>query len=77
PDYWTVPGILCGCLPGGIPILIASAIMPPDVIADLTHKVRLTSECQRIAISNEKCNIAPLVHLMQHSGDSYADLYIL
>ncbi|KAK0435752.1 P-loop containing nucleoside triphosphate hydrolase protein [Armillaria borealis] len=77
PDYATAPGILRGRLPGGLPILVASATMPPDVITDLTHKVGLTSECRRIAISNEKRNIALSVRLIQHAGDSYADLFTL
>ncbi|KAK0440512.1 hypothetical protein EV421DRAFT_2020286 [Armillaria borealis] len=34
PDYTTTPR---GRLPGGLPILVASATMPPDVITDLTH----------------------------------------
>ncbi len=73
-DYSIAPGLLRGRLPGGVPVLIASATLPRDVITDIQITVGLTDQCRCISLSNEKPNIALSVRLLQHPEDSFADL---
>ncbi len=76
-DYSIAPGLLRGRLPAGVPVLLASATLPRDVITDIQATVGLTDMCRRISLSNEKPNIALSVRLLQHPEDSFADLMAL
>ncbi|THU97464.1 P-loop containing nucleoside triphosphate hydrolase protein, partial [Dendrothele bispora CBS 962.96] len=64
-------------LPSGLPVLLASATMPPDVIQDIFFKLGLPLNCPRIAVSNAKHNVALSVRVMQHPQKTYADLLFL
>lgn len=69
--------VLVGRIPSGVPIVAGSATMPQDVILDILKKLRLRSDCARVAVSNEKKNIALSVRILQHPQDSFADLMSL
>lgn len=57
-------------MPSGVPILAASSTMPRDVITDIQHKLGLPQDCARIAVSNEKPNIALSVRILQQHYSS-------
>ncbi|KAF9011536.1 P-loop containing nucleoside triphosphate hydrolase protein [Hymenopellis radicata] len=63
-------------MPSGVPVLIASATLPPEVMNDIQYKLRLT-DCRVISVSNEKLNVALSVRLLQFPSNSYADLITL
>ncbi|THU76352.1 P-loop containing nucleoside triphosphate hydrolase protein [Dendrothele bispora CBS 962.96] len=64
-------------LPSGLPVLLASATMPPDVTQDIVFKLGLPLDCPRVAVSNAKLNVALSVRVMQHPQKTYADLLFL
>ncbi|KAF9047215.1 P-loop containing nucleoside triphosphate hydrolase protein [Rhodocollybia butyracea] len=76
PEYAEL-GKLLSRLPSGVPVLLASATMPEDVISDVIFKVGVSSGCERVAVSNAKHNVALSVRILQHLTSTYADLYSL
>lgn len=70
-------GKLLARLPSGLPVLLASATMPEEVIKDILFKVGLTPECERVAVSNAKYNVALSIRILQHPTTTYADLFSL
>ncbi|KAF9073234.1 P-loop containing nucleoside triphosphate hydrolase protein [Rhodocollybia butyracea] len=76
PEYAQLTKLLAR-LPSGLPVLLASATMPEDVIHDVLFKVGLPQDSARIAVSNAKYNIALSVRILQHPGSTYADLFTL
>ncbi|KAJ7692229.1 P-loop containing nucleoside triphosphate hydrolase protein [Mycena rosella] len=76
PDFSNLH-ILLGRMPSGLPVIAASATMPKDVILDILKKLRLRADCARVAVSNEKPNVALSVRIIQHPQDTFADLMAL
>jgi superfamily II DNA helicase RecQ len=73
PEYSKL-GTLRPRLPGGLPICVASATMPPLVKAEVTTKLGISGDHVDIAISNEKPNAALSVRTLHHPQGTYADL---
>ncbi|KAJ3816872.1 P-loop containing nucleoside triphosphate hydrolase protein, partial [Lentinula raphanica] len=76
PEYAEL-GKLLARLPSGLPVLLASATMPEDVLRDVLFKVGLPQNPARVAVSNAKQNVALSVRVLQHPSNTYADLYTL
>lgn len=76
PEYAEI-GKLRGRLPSGLPVLLASATMPGDVIRDALFKVGAPQDSVRVSVSNAKPNVALSVRIMQHPQSTYADLLSL
>ncbi|KAJ3963656.1 P-loop containing nucleoside triphosphate hydrolase protein [Lentinula raphanica] len=76
PEYAGL-GTLLARLPSGLPVLLASATMPEDVINDVLYKVGLPPNSARVAVSNAKHNVALSVRVLQHPSNTYADLFAL
>ncbi|KAJ7772144.1 P-loop containing nucleoside triphosphate hydrolase protein [Mycena maculata] len=69
--------VLLTRMPSGVPVVIGSATMPEDVILDILRKLRMRVNCARVAVSNEKPNVALSVRILQHPQDTFADLMTL
>jgi len=76
PDYGNL-GILRGCFPKNVPIVVASATLPEHILDDIRWKLRLSQSVKVVSISNARPNIALSVRAMQHSDESKADLRFL
>lgn len=76
PEYAEL-GKLLARLPSGLPVLLASATMPENVIHDVLFKVGLPQDSARVAVSNAKHNVALSVRILQHPSNTYADLLAL
>lgn len=76
PDFAKIVN-LAARLPSGLPIMVASATMPRDIIQDIQHKLGLPEDCARIQVSNEKLNVKLSVRILQHPPDTFADLLLL
>lgn len=76
PEYSRLSQLLAK-LPSGVPVLTASATLPPEIIQDIESKLGLGNKCERISVSNEKPNVALSVRIIQHPLDSFADLAAL
>ncbi|KAJ7499879.1 P-loop containing nucleoside triphosphate hydrolase protein [Mycena latifolia] len=76
PDYSNLH-VLLARTPSGLPVVVASATMPKDVILDILNKLRLRADCARVAVSNEKPNVALSVRILQHPQNDFADLMSL
>lgn len=76
PDYAEL-GVLRGRLPRNVPFLIASATLPPHVLDDIRSKLQLSERAQRVAVSNDRPNIALSVRTMKFSEESKVDLRFL
>ncbi|KAH7870893.1 P-loop containing nucleoside triphosphate hydrolase protein [Lentinula edodes] len=76
PEYSCLSQLLAK-LPSGVPVLTASATLPPEIIQDIESKLGLGDKCERISVSNEKPNVALSVRIIQHPLDSFADLAAL
>ncbi|KAK6968994.1 p-loop containing nucleoside triphosphate hydrolase protein [Favolaschia claudopus] len=74
PAYSDLP-ILLKRMPTGVPIIMASATLPPLLLTSIVNKFGLTSNYQHVAFSNQKSNVALSVRIMQHAQGSYADLF--
>ncbi|KAJ7598725.1 P-loop containing nucleoside triphosphate hydrolase protein [Mycena floridula] len=61
-------------LPSGVPVLAASATLPPEVAADIRSKMGFGSDSRTISISNAKPNVALSVRTLVHPQKTYADL---
>ncbi|KAF8892723.1 hypothetical protein CPB85DRAFT_1177262, partial [Mucidula mucida] len=64
-------------MPTGVPVLVASATMPPEVMDDIRFKLQLGQNTEIIAVSNEKMNVALSIRILQHPQTTYADLITL
>ncbi|KAJ7123894.1 P-loop containing nucleoside triphosphate hydrolase protein, partial [Mycena crocata] len=69
--------ILLARMPSGLPVVVASATMPRDVILEILAKLRLRADCARVSVSNAKPNVALSVRILQHPQDTFADLITL
>ncbi|KAE9403723.1 P-loop containing nucleoside triphosphate hydrolase protein [Gymnopus androsaceus JB14] len=76
PEYAELGKLLARIL-SGLPVLLASATMPEDVIHDTLFKVGLPQRSTHVAVSNAKCNVTLLVRILQHPSTTYADLLTL
>ncbi|EDR05878.1 uncharacterized protein LACBIDRAFT_302478 [Laccaria bicolor S238N-H82] len=76
PDYGNL-GILRGCFPKNVPIVVASATLPDHILDDIRRKLRLSQSVKVISVSNARPNVALSVRAMQHSDESKADLQFL
>ncbi|KAJ3924685.1 MAG: P-loop containing nucleoside triphosphate hydrolase protein [Lentinula lateritia] len=76
PEYSRLSQLLAK-LPSGVPVLTASATLPPEIIQDIKSKLGLGDKCERISVSNEKPNVALSIRIIQHPLDSFADLAAL
>lgn len=76
PEYSRLSQLLAK-LPSGVPVLTASATLPPEIIQNIESKLGLGDKCERISVSNEKPNVALSVRIIQHPLDSFADLAAL
>ncbi|KAK7013934.1 P-loop containing nucleoside triphosphate hydrolase protein [Favolaschia claudopus] len=68
--------LLLARLASGLPVVVGSATLHRDVVADIQGKLRLRRDCARVSLS-EKPNIALSVRIMQHPQDTFADLLTL
>ncbi|KAL0058464.1 hypothetical protein AAF712_014850 [Marasmius tenuissimus] len=73
PEYSEL-GKLLACLPSTVPVLAASATMPPGVMQVIRTKLGIALTAPHIAVSNEKNNVSLSVRILQHPQDTYADL---
>ncbi|KAJ7143113.1 hypothetical protein C8R43DRAFT_1130902 [Mycena crocata] len=48
--------ILLARMPSGLPVVVASATMPRDVILDILAKLRLRADCARVLASPTACD---------------------
>ncbi|KAJ7720137.1 P-loop containing nucleoside triphosphate hydrolase protein [Mycena maculata] len=69
--------VLLARMPSGVPVVIGSATMPEDITLDILRKLRMRVNCARVAVSNEKPNVALSVRILQHPQDTFADLMTL
>lgn len=76
PDFAHISALL-GYLPQGLPIMAASATVPPEVITHIKDKLGIGGCCEHIAVSNEKLNVSLAVQIMQHPPNSFANLLSL
>ncbi|KAF8921829.1 P-loop containing nucleoside triphosphate hydrolase protein [Mucidula mucida] len=63
-------------MPSGVPVLIASATLPPEVIDDIRYKLQLTNS-RLIAVSNKKLNVSLSIQILQSPSNTYANLITL
>ncbi|KAJ7343954.1 P-loop containing nucleoside triphosphate hydrolase protein [Mycena albidolilacea] len=61
-------------LPTGVPLMMASATLPPILRTSVVHKLGVSTNYDHLAFSNEKPNIRLSVRILQHKLGSYADL---
>ncbi|KAJ7061274.1 P-loop containing nucleoside triphosphate hydrolase protein [Mycena amicta] len=76
PDYLEL-GDLRGLVPSHVPILIASATWPSNVLDEVRQVVGMPPNTRRIAISNARPNVALSVRATAHEEPSFADLRFL
>ncbi|KAE9400407.1 hypothetical protein BT96DRAFT_819324, partial [Gymnopus androsaceus JB14] len=76
PEFSCIAALLA-CLPDGVPVIAASATVPPEVIADIWDKLGFGNTFETISVSNAKPNVALSVHMLQHPRDSFANLLSL
>lgn len=76
PEYGNIATLL-GRLPSGVPILVASATLPPEIVADIKTKLKLPHGCKTVSVSNAKPNVALSVRILQHPQGTFADLLAL
>ncbi|KAF8829544.1 hypothetical protein HHX47_DHR3000514 [Lentinula edodes] len=76
PEFSRISSLL-GRLPAGVPVIAASATVPPEVILDIQDKLGFGRDSECISVSNEKLNVALSVRTLQHPRDSFADLLFL
>ncbi|TDL13617.1 P-loop containing nucleoside triphosphate hydrolase protein, partial [Rickenella mellea] len=56
-DEYSMLGLLRGRLPTNVPLLVASATLPPHVMNDISEKLGLSSDCKLIRMSNARYNV--------------------
>ncbi|KAJ3925100.1 MAG: P-loop containing nucleoside triphosphate hydrolase protein [Lentinula lateritia] len=76
PEFSRISSLL-GHLPAGVPVIAASATVPPEVILDIQDKLGFGRDSECISVSNEKLNVALSVRTLQHPRNSFADLLFL
>ncbi|KAJ7361093.1 P-loop containing nucleoside triphosphate hydrolase protein [Mycena albidolilacea] len=65
---------LIKCLPTGVPLMMASATLPPILRTSVIYKLGVSTNYDHLAFSNTKPNIGLSVRILQHKLGSYADL---
>ncbi|KAJ7064172.1 P-loop containing nucleoside triphosphate hydrolase protein, partial [Mycena amicta] len=76
PDYLEL-GDMRGLVPSHVPILLASATWPSNVLDDVRQLVGMPPTTRRIAISNARPNVALSVRATKFEEKSFADLRFL
>ncbi|KAK6966367.1 p-loop containing nucleoside triphosphate hydrolase protein [Favolaschia claudopus] len=75
-EYNELPTLLKR-MPTGVPIMMASATLPPLLLTSIVNKLGIASNYQHLAFSNQKGNVALSIRIMQHAQGSYADHFTL
>ncbi|KAF5332724.1 hypothetical protein D9611_005316 [Ephemerocybe angulata] len=76
PDYAAL-GTLRGRLPRNVPFLVASATLPDHVLDDIRATLELRGNLVRVAVTNDRPNVALSVRTMKYSDESKGDLRFL
>ncbi|KAF8798379.1 hypothetical protein BYT27DRAFT_7228444 [Phlegmacium glaucopus] len=76
PDYAAL-GVLQGCFPRNVSLLIASVTLPEHVLDDIHRKLRLAKDVKMIQLTNSHPNVALSVRVMNHSDEAKGDLWFL
>jgi superfamily II DNA helicase RecQ len=72
-DY-TELGVLRGCLPANVSVLVASATLLSHVLDDVCAKLKIAKDHVAVRVSNARPNVALSVSVMKHPEESKADL---